>query len=71
MSKAILDKLSLKGLTLAPSQVWGQIRLVPLLREEVREDLRLAQVEFNEYLTVVNQDLPFIHRPDQEGLSAV
>lgn len=35
------DGLSLRGLRLAPAQAFGGVRLVPLLREHVREDLRL------------------------------
>lgn len=33
--------LQLQGLAPAPSQVWGSVRLVPLLRARVREDLRV------------------------------
>ncbi|MDX1930165.1 MAG: hypothetical protein SFV81_26795 [Pirellulaceae bacterium] len=38
-----LDNLSLQGLTVAPPQVLGGIRLVPILREHIAEDLRLAK----------------------------
>jgi len=48
-----LEQLSLRGLKAAPSQVCGSIRLVPLLREQVREDLRLARRSYGEDLTVV------------------
>lgn len=34
-------KLELAGLSSRPSQVWGSVRLVPLLRDEPIEDLRL------------------------------
>jgi len=37
--------LSLKGLTLLPSQALGAFRVVPVAREVSREDLRLASVE--------------------------
>jgi hypothetical protein len=40
--RPVLENLSLPGLHAAPSQVCGSIRLVPLLRTQVREDLRLA-----------------------------
>lgn len=33
--------LKLHGLVAAPSQVWGSVRLVPLIRARVREDLRV------------------------------
>lgn len=46
--------ISLKGLEIAPSQVWGSIRIVPLLRETVRPDLRLMRRSYGEDLTVVS-----------------
>src|SRR5688500_12329089 len=49
----ILSILSFKGLTAAPSQANGAIRLVPLLRERVRDDLRLALRSYSEDYTVV------------------
>ncbi|MEV5750234.1 hypothetical protein AB0L00_20640 [Actinoallomurus sp. NPDC052308] len=36
-----MAELTLNGLTTRPSQVWGGVRLVPLVREEPIEDLRL------------------------------
>ncbi|KAI9133994.1 ARPP-2 domain-containing protein [Acaryochloris sp. CCMEE 5410] len=50
----LLSTLSLKGIEIAPSQVWGAIRIVPLLRRNVRGDLRLAKRDYNEDLTVVS-----------------
>lgn len=50
----ILREVSLRGLELAPPQVWGGIRLVPVLRKEVREDLRLAKREYGEQVTIVS-----------------
>jgi hypothetical protein len=47
-------KLSLQGLDLAPAQVWGNVRLVPLLRREVRGDLRLARRRYDEPIGVVS-----------------
>ena len=41
--------LSLEGLTLLPSQALGAFRVVPVRREEVREDIRLGAVESNAY----------------------
>ncbi|GAA4636888.1 hypothetical protein GCM10023196_088450 [Actinoallomurus vinaceus] len=37
-----MTDLSLNGLATRPAQVWGGIRLVPLVRDEPIEDLRLA-----------------------------
>ncbi|MCA8924479.1 MAG: hypothetical protein KDD82_21895, partial [Planctomycetes bacterium] len=45
--------LSLQGLRLAPAQVWGGFRLVPLLRDDVRGDLRLALRRYGEDVTAV------------------
>ena len=36
-------ELGLQGLSPAPSQVWGAVRLVPLIRDVPLEDLRLGQ----------------------------
>ena len=41
--KSLVKRLTLEGLTLAPAQVFGGIRLVPLVRESHREDLRLSR----------------------------
>jgi hypothetical protein len=47
-------KLNLKGLTVAPSQVCGAIRLVPLLRDTPCEDVRLGVQHYGKdnYATV-------------------
>lgn len=50
----LLSDLSLKGLEIAPSQVWGTIRIVPLLRCQVRCDLRLLRRSYNEDMTIVS-----------------
>jgi hypothetical protein len=50
----LISDISLKGLEIAPSQVWGSVRLVPLLRCQVRSDLRLLRRNYNEDLTVVS-----------------
>jgi len=52
----LLEAAELRGLELAPSQVWGGIRIVPLLRREIREDLRLAKRSYDEDLMVVSLD---------------
>lgn len=52
----LLDAVPLRGLEVAPSQVWGGIRIVPLLRREIREDLRLARRSYAEDLMVVSLD---------------
>jgi hypothetical protein len=44
----------LQGLEIAPSQVWGTIRIVPLIRRKVREDLRLIQRSYNEDMSIVS-----------------
>jgi hypothetical protein len=49
-----MNRLVPKGLRLAPSQVWGSIRLVPVLRDEIREDLRFARRTYGEDLAVVS-----------------
>ena len=48
--------LSLQGLDLAPPQTFGNVRLVPLLRREVRADLRLARRRYDEPIGVVSRD---------------
>ncbi len=48
--------LKLQGLDLAPAQTYGNVRLVPLLRREVRADLRLARRSYDEPLGVVSLD---------------
>jgi hypothetical protein len=50
---SLLDKLSLRGLEIAPSQVYGGIRLVPLLRSHFRPDLRLRQRRYREEFSSV------------------
>ncbi|MBW4449868.1 MAG: hypothetical protein KME38_24285 [Spirirestis rafaelensis WJT71-NPBG6] len=52
----LLTSISLKGLQIAPSQVWGAVRIVPLLRQKVRGDLRLLRRSYNEDISVVSLD---------------
>ncbi|WP_339731069.1 hypothetical protein [uncultured Gimesia sp.] len=51
-----LETISLKGLTLAPSQVLGGVRLVPVLRKQLREDLRLTKRPYYEDIAAVQID---------------
>ncbi|GAA0936755.1 ARPP-2 domain-containing protein [Nonomuraea longicatena] len=48
-----MRRLDLTGLTTRPAQVWGGIRLVPLVRERPVEDLRLAAELYTADLGVV------------------
>jgi hypothetical protein len=48
--------LHLQGLEPAPAQVLGNVRLVPLLRRDVRGDLRLARRRYGDDLTMVSVD---------------
>jgi hypothetical protein len=50
----LLTNISLQGLEIAPSQVRGAIRIVPLLRRKVRGDLRLQRRSYSEDLTIVS-----------------
>ncbi|QDT24753.1 ARPP-2 domain-containing protein [Gimesia panareensis] len=52
----LLETISLKGLTLAPSQVLGGVRLAPVLRKQVREDLRLTRRPYHEDIAAVQLD---------------
>lgn len=45
--------ISLQGLEIAPSQVWGSIGIVPLLRHKVRGDLRLFRRSYDDDLTFI------------------
>ncbi|MEZ6185646.1 MAG: hypothetical protein R3F62_11630 [Planctomycetota bacterium] len=52
--RTTLDLAALQGLTPGAPQVLGAIRLVPLLRAEVREDLRLGLQRYGEEAAVVD-----------------
>ncbi|KFA90537.1 ARPP-2 domain-containing protein [Archangium violaceum] len=54
MARTEMKHILPTGLRLAPSQVWGSIRLVPVLRDEVRGDLRFARRTYNDDLTIVS-----------------
>ncbi len=47
-----LDRISLAGLELAPPQVWGGIRVVPLLRASSHHDLRLGKRRYDDVAVV-------------------
>jgi hypothetical protein len=48
----LLSSISLEDLELAPSQTWGAVRLVPLIRHNFREDLRLTKRNYNSVVSV-------------------
>jgi len=50
--KQNVESLSLGGLTLAPPQVLGGVRLVPVIRDDAPGDLRLAKRSYGEDLNV-------------------
>lgn len=52
--KNLLTDISLKGLEIAPSQIRGAVRIVPLLRHNIRDDLRLIKRSYQEDLTIVS-----------------
>ncbi|MBW4687528.1 MAG: hypothetical protein KME40_21045 [Komarekiella atlantica HA4396-MV6] len=54
LKSKLLTDISLKGLEIAPSQVRGAVRIVPLLRHQVHGDLRLLRRSYDEDITVVS-----------------
>lgn len=50
----LLDRLPLTGLEMAPPQVLGGVRLVPLLRAEATSDLRVAIRKYHEDEAIVS-----------------
>lgn len=56
----LIETLTLNGLTIAPSQVRGTVRLVPLLRRDAPGDLRLAKRAYKEDVAVVSLDGPLL-----------
>ncbi len=63
----LLDVINLCGLRIGSPQVLGPIRLVPILRDDVRGDLRLALRRYDEGLGVVGLD----KKAPGDGLSYV
>ncbi|WP_371483067.1 hypothetical protein [Kitasatospora sp. NBC_00315] len=51
-----LDGLNLTGLRTGPAQLWGAVRLVPLLREEPVTDLRLHRRAYGDGPVLVRTD---------------
>ncbi|TWT75247.1 ARPP-2 domain-containing protein [Allorhodopirellula solitaria] len=54
--KRVMSGLPLSGLTLAPPQVFGSVRLVPLIRTDNRDDLRLSRRVYPEDFAFVEVD---------------
>jgi len=52
----MIEAVELAGLTLAPSQVSGSIRLVPILRPGAPGDLRMVRRQYDEGMAVVKLD---------------
>lgn len=52
--KIELDSISLGDITIGSPQVLGGVRLVPLLRDDIREDLRLTRRDYGEDVAAVN-----------------
>ncbi|WP_408890137.1 ARPP-2 domain-containing protein [Myxococcus faecalis] len=50
----LIRRLEAHGLRFAPAQAWNRMRLVPVLRDEVRDDLRFARREYSEWAAVVS-----------------
>ncbi|GHG90656.1 hypothetical protein [Comamonas sp. JC664] len=50
----LIQRLEPTGLRLAPSQVWGGMRLVPVLRDVVRGDLRMTLRTYDDVAAVVS-----------------
>jgi hypothetical protein len=50
----LLTNIQLKGLEIAPSQVCGSIRIVPIIRRKIRGDLRLFKRNFQDDLTIIS-----------------
>ncbi|QLE56619.1 hypothetical protein [Nostoc sp. TCL26-01] len=53
-TNSLLTDISLQGLQIAPSQIQGSVRIVPLLRQQVRGDLRLLRRAYDEDIAIVS-----------------
>lgn len=53
-NSTLLSDIQLTGLEIAPSQVKGAIRIVPILKQNVSYDLRLKSQEYEEPLAMVS-----------------
>ena len=64
----LLETITFHNIEIAPGQIWGSIRLVPLLRKNFREDLRLAKRSYDSRVIVsVNKNV-FYHSYVPHGL---
>jgi hypothetical protein len=68
---SVSTHIDLKGLEIAPSQVFGSVRLVPLLRPESGSDLRLAQRRYREDAAMVALSGDSLLEPDLAYFSYV
>jgi hypothetical protein len=50
------SQINLQDLEIAPSQIWGAVRLVPLLRKSFRRDLRLVKRNYQQNISVKVND---------------
>jgi hypothetical protein len=64
----LLKTIAFHNIETAPSQIWGSIRLVPLLRKDFREDLRLAKRSYNSRVVVPVERNTFYHSYVPHGL---
>lgn len=64
----LLETIALHNIEIAPSQIWGSIRLVPLLRKDFREDLRLAKRSYHSRVVVPVDRNTFYHSYVTHGL---
>jgi hypothetical protein len=64
----LLETIALHDIEIAPSQIWGSIRLVPLLRKDFREDLRLTKRSYNSRVVVSVDRSTFYHSYVPHGL---
>lgn len=56
MTKNILEQINLDQFELAPSQMWGNVRLVPVIKKVPSEDLRLGIKNYEDDATFVALD---------------
>jgi hypothetical protein len=64
----LLETIALHNIEIAPSQIWGSIRLVPLLRKDFRTDLRLTKRSYNSRVVVPVDRNTFYHSYVPHGL---
>jgi hypothetical protein len=64
---SLLETIALRGLEIAPSQIWGAIRIVPLLRRQVRYDLRLWQRQYRDDAAIISLEGDLKYRIGQRS----